>query len=165
MHEDRLVRILEEAKELYLRRPKQGQSFFGSIMSSFNKGVRKAMSRTSLLGSGTVSSISLRADGTAEAQKERQGTSRQLRRQQKAKGGADYQPKSLAKAIMSRDEDGYGVYTFEFESVDATEMLRNRTGSLHRKVQCQIILHRSAGSRTYQRSPSRLFVVSHWLRF
>ena len=136
VHEDRLVRILEEAKELYLRRrPEKRQSFFGKMATSFNKGVRKAMSSTSLLGPDRpVVSSSLQVQGATAVVEWKQERNRARQRQPKAKG-TDHGPESLAKAMMSRNEDGYGVYTFDFESVDAKDMLRNTTGSLLRKVQ------------------------------
>ena len=131
MSEDRLVRALEEAKELYLRRPKKGQSFFGKMVTSFNRGIKKAMSRNSLLGSDSVSSV--QAD--IEVKEWKQEKKRARRKKGK---GADHEPESLAKAIMSRNEDGYGVYTFEFESVDAEDRLRSGVGRSLTEVRCHI---------------------------
>ena len=113
-------------------RPKQGKSFIGKMAASLNNRVRKAMSRTSLLGSDPVSSI----PEDVEVKQGKNEKKRARLQQQKAKGA---EPGSLAKAIMTRNADCYGVYTFEFESVDAEDMLRNGIGNLLSKVQCQTI--------------------------
>ena len=42
--------------------------------------------------------------------------------------------KLLSRNLLSRNHAMYGVHTLKFESIDAEEMLRNKSGAMMREV-------------------------------
>ena len=113
--EDRLLDLLIEAKTRHEQNPnKRRQSLF-TALKSLLKGSRTESSREDA-GSTEVMEFS------------------ETRRRNTCSNSVRQQGENMVQSMMVRNHEMYGIHNFEFESIDAEKMQRNRTGAMTREV-------------------------------